>query len=116
MSKKRISDRAIKALAASRMERLTKMAYDEARSGELLRSRRYNELARRIAMRCNVSMRYGTTICPNCLVSLVPGHTGRVRLNDSRISVSCMRCGYVRRMPYIREKKKGKRCHEQGKM
>jgi len=113
MGKKRISDRAVRALALGRMERLAQMAEQMARQGDLVRSRRYNDLARRIAMRCNISMRYGTTICPYCLVTLLPGRTCRVRLSRSRLTLSCLGCGKVRRLPYLREKKEGKACQGQ---
>lgn len=115
MGKKRISDRAVRALAYGRMERLVLMAAQEARQGNLVRSRRYNDLARRIAMRCNVSMRYGASVCPHCLVTLLPGRTCRVRLNRSRLTLSCLSCGNVRRLPYLREKKEEEECRGQGK-
>ena len=115
MGKKRISDKAIRALAYGRMERLALLAAQEARQGDLVRSRRYNDLARRIAMRCNVSMRYGASICPYCLVTLLPGTTCRVRLNRSRLTLSCLSCGKVRRLPYLREKKEVVGCRGQGR-
>ncbi len=47
-------------------------------------------------------------VCKNCGVPLVPGLSARVRLHAegriTRVSVTCLYCGYVRRM-HVRRRK-----------
>jgi ribonuclease P protein subunit RPR2 len=67
-------------------------------------AKRYVGLARKISMRTRVRIprekkRY---LCKNCHEPLVPGKNARVRLHpgNSRIIISCLSCGAVRRYPY----------------
>ena len=92
---------------------LTARAEEMARQGRMDRAQRYNGLARRIAMRSKVPMPYGTTICKECLAPLLPGTTGKVRLNQGRVSVTCRTCGTIRRVPYLREKKERRHCQDE---
>ncbi len=66
------------------------------------RSSRYVQLARSIAMRCNVRLpqRWRRMICRRCNALLIPGRTSRVRLRRLRVNVTCMTCGKVYRYPY----------------
>ncbi|QLH75441.1 MAG: ribonuclease P protein component 4 [Methanomassiliicoccales archaeon] len=89
------------------------LAWTEAYDGALERSRRYNDLARRIAMRCQISMPYNLDVCKECHVSLVPGRTCRVRIGPQRVIVQCTQCGSYRRIPYLKEKRRKSRCQGQ---
>lgn len=87
------------------MEKLLTMAVDEAFKGNMERGRRYVSLAKRIGMRTNTRMPKTILYCKHCLSPLIPGRNCVVRLRSGRISMTCKECGYIRRRPYIREKK-----------
>jgi ribonuclease P protein subunit RPR2 len=112
LTKKRISDRNLRAIANERITTLMGLARSEAYNGNVIRSRRYNDLANRVAMRCRVSMPYGLDVCRDCFISLVPGKTSRVRLGPCRIVVQCTQCGSYRRIPYIKEKERMAKCQQ----
>ncbi len=80
------------------MERMKDEDYDLAR--------RYVELARRIAMKYRLKLpkRYKLLFCKKCLYPYKEGKF-RVRVRKSRVIITCMNCGYERRIP-IRPKKK----------
>ncbi len=68
------------------------------------RSRRYIELARKIAMRYNVRLPKETKLsfCKKCNTILVPGKTSQVRLESktgSRV-IKCKNCNNVYRLKY----------------
>jgi len=62
---------------------------------------RYVELARAVGMRYNVpvpaTMR--RRACRGCHGYLLPGATSRTRLNRGRLTITCLRCGHVTRIP-----------------
>ncbi len=71
-------------------------------------SRRYTELAWKISMRTKVKIpreqkRY---ICNACGLPLIPGKNARVRIlaRDSRIVVTCLTCGALRRYPFSKKR------------
>jgi ribonuclease P protein subunit RPR2 len=103
--RKRISTAAAKAIAKERMELLLSLAETEALKGNVERGRRYVSLARKIGMRTNTSMPAGTMYCKRCLSPLIPGRNCVVRLRSNRISVTCKECGYIRRRPFLKEKR-----------
>ncbi|MEM1578426.1 MAG: ribonuclease P protein component 4 [Archaeoglobaceae archaeon] len=61
-------------------------------------SRRYIELAKRIAMRYRVRIprKYRIYFCKKCLYPYRGGKF-RVRINKSAVIVTCLNCSYVRR-------------------
>lgn len=87
-----------RALALHRIRKLVALAGDSQEE----RRRRYVQLARRIAMRYQVSLPTDLRrrICRSCDELLVPGRTARVRVSQGRVAVTCLRCGSVRRFPY----------------
>ncbi len=69
--------------------------------------RRYVTLARSIASRYNVRLtkKDKTLLCRRCNSLLVPGASSRVRTHDTRVVITCLECGSVRRVPFSRERK-----------
>jgi ribonuclease P protein subunit RPR2 len=67
-------------------------------------SKRYVELARKISKRTKVRIPRETKhyLCKNCGQPLVLGRNARIRLRpaNSRIIISCLSCGAIRRYPY----------------
>ena len=74
------------------MERMKDEDYDLAR--------RYVELARRIAMKYRLKLpkRYKLLFCKKCLYPYKEGKF-RVRVRKSRVIITCLNCGYERRIP-----------------
>ncbi|MCD6591223.1 MAG: ribonuclease P [Candidatus Aenigmarchaeota archaeon] len=76
------------------------------------RSKRYIQLAKKIAMRYNIRIPkpLKRKFCKKCFSLLKPGKTARIRTSKDKQSViiTCLMCGHVKRYPYIREKKENK--------
>lgn len=63
---------------------------------------RYVEIARRMSMRHRVGMpgHLKKRVCKKCGSFLVPGENCRVRLDGTRILITCIKCGAIKRYPY----------------
>jgi ribonuclease P protein subunit RPR2 len=94
-------------MARERMNILLSQAKDEFSSDRSL-SKRYVTLAREIGMRYNVRLtkKDKLEICKKCNSFLVPGESCRVRTHKLRVVITCLECGSVRRIPFIRERDK----------
>ncbi len=82
-------------------------AREAARRGDYEHARRLVEEAWRVVEKLDVptprSLR--RWVCERCGVPLIPGVTARVRLEPrgrrgSRLSITCLICGWVKRIPY----------------
>ena len=95
----------IRDIAIQRMWYLFNLAYQELKRGDIERCRRYIDLILRIAKRVPIKVPRGIKrrICKQCKVLLVPGVTARYRIQSegkgSRLVVTCLLCGYIRRFP-----------------
>lgn len=98
-------------IARERIDELFRLAEVEALKGNLGRSNRYVELARRIGMRYNVRLpsEHKRRVCGECHAYLLPPKTARVRVGGSRIVTTCLACGAIMRFPYVREQKERRR-------
>ncbi len=98
-------------IAGERIETLFQLAEAEALKGNLPRADRYVGLARRIGMRYNVRLTSALKrrVCRACGAFLLPPKTARVRVGDSRVVTTCLKCGAVMRFPYVREQKARRR-------
>ncbi len=85
---------------------LLELAGQRAAEGDMERSRRYVQLAKRIGKKTNTSMLKTFLYCRECDVALIPGKNCRVRLRDRRITTQCLECGNIRRVPYLRERRR----------
>lgn len=92
-------------VALERVRRLVVLA-EQAMPEDPKLADRYVRLARRIAMRYQVSLprEIRRRVCRGCDGLLLPGRTARVRIANQRVSVTCLRCGTVKRYPYARAK------------
>lgn len=98
-------------IATERIEKLFALAESEALAGNFPRADRYVDLARRIGMRYNVRLpsAFKRRVCKGCRAFLLPPKTARVRIGDSRVVTTCLKCGTVMRFPYLREQKAKRR-------
>jgi len=88
------------------MELLFHLAEREALRQRGDRARRYVDLAQRIGMRYNVHMppRLKRRFCKQCHAYLIPPANARVRVARGRVTTTCLQCGAVERIPYVRER------------
>jgi len=96
-------------IAEERVDILLKLARQTAKSNAAL-SRRYVEMAQRIAMRSGVRLgpERKQFICKECGSALVPGLNCRVRVraeHGTHIVMTCLECGSTKRYPAVREKR-----------
>jgi ribonuclease P protein subunit RPR2 len=99
----------LRQIAEERVDILLSLAKDAVRSDPSL-SKRYVELAQRIAMRSGVRLgpQRKQFICKNCKSLLVPGINCRVRVraeHGTHVVVTCLECGSAKRYPAVKEKR-----------
>ncbi len=89
-------------IALERMDILLHLAEREALARHEARARRYVDLARRIGMRYNVRVppEFRRRFCKKCLAYLVPSLNARVRVGRGHVTVTCLKCGTIQRLPY----------------
>ncbi len=101
--------RSVRSIARERIAILLQLADREVRRDERL-AQRYVELAFRIAAKARVRIprRVRRRFCRKCFTPLIPGLTARVRVKrgcgGTRVVVTCLRCGYVRRYPVLKKR------------
>lgn len=88
-------------VAEERIERLTELSQDAAKSGDQEQAKRYVRRAQRIAERNRISLpkRFKRFTCDRCDAYLIPGRNARVRTRDGSVVVTC-ECGAQSRYPY----------------
>ena len=99
----------IRHIAEERIDILLRLAKDALRADPSL-SKRYVELAHRIAMRSGARLgpERKQFICKNCKSLLVPGVNCRVRVRaeqGTHVVVTCLECGSTKRYPAVKEKR-----------
>ena len=99
-----------KKIAKERIKKLFDMAKEKAKQENWSLSKRYITLARKIAMKHQLSIsKYKRNFCKNCN-SYYNSKTSRTRTKkkDMRVIKTCLVCGNIQRYPYVKEKlKKG---------
>jgi ribonuclease P protein subunit RPR2 len=92
-------------IALERINILFELAEKQALAGAASRARRYVELARRLGMRYNVRVppRFRRRYCRKCLAYFLPAVNARIRIGESRVTITCLSCGVVERFPYRHE-------------
>lgn len=85
-----------KKLARERIDQLFLQAEEEPNYAD-----RYVELARKIAMKAQLSMpaNYRKRYCHKCYSYIISGKTGRIRTYSGKLIVSCFNCGNKDRYP-----------------
>ncbi|MFQ5975209.1 MAG: ribonuclease P protein component 4 [Candidatus Hydrothermarchaeales archaeon] len=93
-------------IAKERIEILLQRADDVFYSNRE-RANRYVELSRKIAMRYNIQMprKWKRRICKSCHAFLKPGENCRIRTKDGKIIITCLECGHITRIPFLKERK-----------
>ena len=88
-------------MAQSRIDVLMKRAEDTYKKDKDL-ANRYTELAKRLLTRHNAKFpkNWKRRVCKKCGKFLVPGDNCRVRTHKSRITITCLECGHMARVPF----------------
>lgn len=96
----------IRLLAKDNIRKLFELAEKEY-AGYPERSHRYVEVARNISMRTRTRIPWylKRRFCSKCHHFLVYGRNCRVRTKNKKVVVTCLDCGHVMRIPFVREKK-----------
>ena len=97
-------------IARERIKKLFDMAREEALKENWERSRRYVRLARKIAMKFNISIsKYKRKFCKKCNTYFT-SKTVRIRTQkkNMKVAYTCLVCGNIQRYPYVKEKLKRK--------
>jgi len=95
-------------IARQRISYLNRLADEMAACGRLDLAGRYLQLARKVGMKYNQRLPRGFRLkyCKHCRAYLMSGKNAVVRLKKGTLEVRCLRCGRVRRKPYLKEKMK----------
>lgn len=103
MSRKRISSREASNIAKKRMSTLYKLSVKAADEGNRDRAKRYISMARRISQKTNTPMPKENMYCKRCNMPLSVGKNCRVRLVGGKISITCLECEDINRIPIQKE-------------
>ncbi|HII15985.1 MAG TPA: ribonuclease P [Nanoarchaeota archaeon] len=93
-------------IARERIEKLFIEA-EKAFPKEPALSKRYVELARKISTRTNTAIPRSLKgkFCKKCNAFLVSGKNARARTRAGKIISTCLECGSIRVVPFVKEKK-----------
>ena len=91
-----------KTIAQRRIEKLFKLAEQNAEINRLDLANRYIEIARKISMRylLPISNEYKQSYCKHCYSYLKPSINCRIRIHNKRIIIYCNNCRKFTRRPY----------------
>lgn len=103
---RRLPNATIQEIGAERIDKLLNLSVAAVREGRDDRARRYIEIARGVSGKTRVKMPKDQRYCKGCLLPMMPGVNCTVRLSNHKVCIRCDSCGWVRRMPYIREQRK----------
>jgi len=109
LTRRKSNNHDIRRIAEERIDILVRLAREAVKSNPAL-SKRYIEIAHRIAMRSGVRLgpERKQFICKKCGSLLVPGVNCRVRVRAERgthVLVTCLECGSKKRYPAVKEKR-----------
>jgi len=90
-----------KTIAAERIQRLFELADETFNKNQALADR-YVKLAWRLKTRYTLKLppHLKRKFCKKCLSFWKPGVSCRVRIQSGCVTVTCLRCGHVARLPY----------------
>jgi len=95
-------------IALSRIKKLIEMA-EKIKYDDYELSKRYIELSRKISSRYRIRIPKNIKcFCKKCLYPYRQDRL-RVRVRKRRVVITCLNCGYVRRIPLKSQKEKSKK-------
>jgi len=106
MSKRRISKNAVVSIGEERISILAGLSKEALADGNKERARRYVSLAVKIGRKTKAKIPVEFKYCKKCMIPLVPGVSSTVRLTGGKVVTTCIECGALKRMPYLKEREK----------
>ena len=99
--KQRLTKKQQQSIALQRMTHLFHLAEQRALNGDMDLADRYVHLARKLSMKYLVPIppEFKRMFCKQCYHFLLPGETGRFRLQGGKLVWSCFHCHHLTRMP-----------------
>jgi len=106
MARRRPKKKEQREIASRRITRLFTLAEERALQGDFPLADRYVHLARKISMKYLVPIpkQYKRCFCKHCYHYLLPGATGRVRLQKGKLVWYCFHCHLFSRLPLHNKK------------
>lgn len=93
-----------KKIALERIEILFNEAKKAARLKRSNLAKRYVNIARKIAMRCNVNIpsNYRNKFCKKCCSYLIPSRNCKIKIDSKKhlIKINCLECGNIKSFRY----------------
>ena len=105
MSRRRISGKAVREIASTRIDKLYDMALEAVEGDDWDHAARYVEIMLAISRRTKVPIPREHRYCKGCLLPMRAGSTCTVRLSNHKVIITCGNCNTIRRVPYLREQK-----------
>ncbi len=94
-----------KKVASERIKELLKLS--EINKNDEILSRNSIKTAVAISRRHKIRIpyRFKRKYCKKCFIFFIPNETVRIRIGKGKITFTCLKCGNIKRIPYIKEKK-----------
>ena len=52
-----------------------------------------------------IPLKFKRKFCKKCLTVFIPNKTVRIRTGKGKVTLTCLNCGHIKRIPYLKEKK-----------
>jgi len=104
MGRRHVGKGDAKDIARERIEHLFELAAKEASAERQPYAQRCVSLALKIGQRHKVRTGHKRTYCPECHSFFIPPKNVRVRTSRGKISMTCLACGNVLRIPMRSDK------------
>lgn len=96
--------------ARESIKQLFEQAINLSRLHQLDKANKAIKQALRIARKYNIRISnlnkmYKRLFCKKCFHILIPDKTVRIRVDKKRIMYKCLKCGHIKRYPYVKNKK-----------
>jgi len=52
-----------------------------------------------------IPSKFKRRFCKKCFTVLIPNKTVRIRTGKGKVTFTCLNCGHIKRIPYLKEKK-----------
>ncbi len=103
MGRRHVGKGDAKDIARERIQGLFELAEREAKADRQPMAKRYVSLALRIGERHKVRAGHKRQYCSKCHSFFVPPKNVRVRTSRGRLSITCLECGNIARLPLSSE-------------
>ncbi len=93
-----------KKIASERIKELLEFSEVHKRDEDLSTSSIKTAVAISKRHKIRIASRYKRSFCKKCFTVFIPDKTVRIRIGKGKITFTCLKCGYIKRIPYTKEK------------